>query len=69
MKVKHIQQEGREIQGEFTKRGRGRPKKNPDAPNPHPYGRPDTAIEQFMRSEDKAGGPSDPISGFEDCVN
>jgi hypothetical protein len=30
--------------------------------------RPDPSGEVFFRSEDKAGGPTDPLSGFEDCV-
>ena len=31
-------------------------------------GRADPTTEMFMKTEDKAGGPTDPMHGFEDCI-
>ena len=55
------------------KRGRGRPKKdglyNSYAGAPGTGGRLDPTNEMFLKTEDREGGPIDPITSFEENVN
>eukprot|EP00347_Sterkiella_histriomuscorum_P022729 403337381 len=70
MKTKHVQAESRQLNGEY-KRGRGRPKRA-DGANGTPLNgssRVDPTGDLFMRMDERRGGPTDPMSGFESNVN
>lgn len=67
MKIKHVQGEGMPM--EALKRGRGRPKKDGYyASGPGAGGRLDPTNELFLRTEEREGGPIDPVHSFEDNV-
>lgn len=67
-KIKHMQGEG--IPMESLKRGRGRPKKDGYyASGPGAGGRLDPTNDLFLRTEEREGGPVDPLACFEDTVN
>ena len=50
------------------KRGRGRPKKD-GLYNSYAGGRLDPTNEMFLKTEDREGGPVDPMTSFEYNVN
>lgn len=51
------------------KKGRGRPRKAPGCEGGSTVGaRLDPTNDGYMKSEDRAGGPTDPMCGFEDCI-
>jgi len=56
--------------GPTGKRGRGRPRKNPqfDEDGYNASGKLDPTGEMFLRAETRTGGPADPIHGFDDAV-
>lgn len=68
MKIKHVQGEGMPM--DTLKRGRGRPKKDGYGNYaPASNNRLDPTGDLFLRTEQREGGPIDPMTTFEDNVN
>lgn len=61
-KLKHSQgEDGKPVLPVFSGRGRGRPRKN----NSH---RVDPISTEFFEQSERAGGPTDPLSGFDEAL-
>jgi len=66
VKSKHIPSSSVQVHPD-GKRGRGRPRRN-GVYDIHGSGRIDPTTEMFMRTEEKMGGPTDPMYSFEEGV-
>lgn len=70
MKIKHQQGEGKPIGPMPSRRGRGRPRKGAEfEPGYGNNQKLDPTGEMFLRAENRVGGPTDPLVGFECSIN